>query len=150
MHGHFHNEHIFQRRFIVPTNPDFDKIPFSRVNHNKYMVTETIAYIGTSNWSGDYFINTAGNYSHPDFIIIIRESYRKLRMFDVSSGVGTVFESIGDQTMDNLRQQLENIFHRDWYSEYSYALNGSSQWSERATNTIGDDYYLRSSRYVLA
>nr|XP_034172549.1 5'-3' exonuclease PLD3-like isoform X3 [Osmia lignaria] len=112
------------RRFIVPTNPDFDKIPFSRVNHNKYMVTETIAYIGTSNWSGDYFINTAG--------------------------VGTVFESIGDQTMDNLRQQLENVFHRDWYSEYSYALNESSQWSERATNTIVDDYYLRSSRYVLA
>lgn len=24
------------------------------------MVTDTAAYIGTSNWSGDYFINTAG------------------------------------------------------------------------------------------
>lgn len=52
---------IFQKRFVVPTNPDFDKIPFSRVNHNKYMVTDATAYIGTSNWSGDYFINTAGN-----------------------------------------------------------------------------------------
>lgn len=24
------------------------------------MVTDVAAYIGTSNWSGDYFINTAG------------------------------------------------------------------------------------------
>lgn len=53
------------------------KIPFARVNHNKYMVTETTAYIGnyelttvvtdashvalgTSNWSGDYFTTTGG------------------------------------------------------------------------------------------
>lgn len=47
---------------MVPTTPDFDKIPFARVNHNKYMVTDTAGYIGTSNWSGDYFIDTAGNY----------------------------------------------------------------------------------------
>ena len=52
--------YLFQRRFIVPTNRDFDKIPFSRVNHNKYMVTDIAAYIGTSNWSGDYFVNTGG------------------------------------------------------------------------------------------
>ncbi|XP_003393457.1 5'-3' exonuclease PLD3 isoform X1 [Bombus terrestris] len=111
------------RKFIVPTNPDFDRIPFSRVNHNKYMVTDVTAYIGTSNWSGDYFINTAG--------------------------IGTVFETIGDQTSENLRQQLENIFHRDWYSEYSYALNESIPFVKRSTNTI-EDYYLRSSRYILA
>lgn len=110
------------RKFIVPTNPDFDRIPYSRVNHNKYMVTDVTAYIGTSNWSGDYFINTAG--------------------------IGTVFESIGDQTSENLRQQLENIFHRDWYSEYSYALNESIPFVKRSTNTI-EDYYLRSSRYIL-
>ncbi|OAD52164.1 Phospholipase D3 [Eufriesea mexicana] len=112
------------RRFVVPTNSDFDKIPFARVNHNKYMVTDVTAYIGTSNWSGDYFTNTAGNCM--------------------------VLEAIGDHTSDNLRQQLENIFHRDWYSEYSYALNGSLPFVERSTNTIEDDYYLRSSRYILA
>lgn len=112
------------RKFIVPTNPDFDKIPFSRVNHNKYMVTDAAAYIGTSNWSGDYFINTAG--------------------------IGTVFESIGDQTSENLRQQLEDIFHRDWYSEYSYTLNVSLPSLAGPTNTIQDDYYPRSSRYILA
>ncbi|CAK9831259.1 5'-3' exonuclease PLD3 [Anthophora retusa] len=112
------------RRFVVPTDSHFDKIPFSRVNHNKYMVTDSATYVGTSNWSGDYFINTAG--------------------------IGTVFETTGDQTPGNLRQQLEDIFDRDWNSEYSYALNGSLPAVERPTNTIQDDYYLRSSRYILA
>ncbi|XP_043266213.1 5'-3' exonuclease PLD3-like [Colletes gigas] len=111
------------RRFVVPTDPELDKIPFARVNHNKYMVTDVAAYIGTSNWSGDYFTNTGG--------------------------IGTIFETVGEQTPDNLRQQLENIFHRDWYSEYSYALNGSLPIVERPTNMI-DDHYSRSTRYVLA
>ncbi|XP_045449871.1 5'-3' exonuclease PLD3-like [Melitaea cinxia] len=48
------------RRFIVPSTPDQDKIPYARVNHNKYMVTDRAAYVGTSNWYGDYFIDTAG------------------------------------------------------------------------------------------
>ena len=62
---------MFQKRFIVPTNADFDRIPFGRVNHNKYMVTDIAAYIGTSNWSGDYFIDTAGkNILQNDGIII--------------------------------------------------------------------------------
>ena len=112
------------RRFVVPTTPEYDKIPYARVNHNKYMVTDAAAYIGTSNWSGDYFINTAG--------------------------IGTTFESIGDETSDNLRQQLQNIFHRDWYSEYSYALNETVEIAQPPANTVGSDYYMRSSRYVLA
>ncbi|XP_054006536.1 5'-3' exonuclease PLD3-like isoform X1 [Hylaeus anthracinus] len=111
------------RRFVVPTNTTLDKIPFARVNHNKYMVTDVAAYIGTSNWSGDYFTNTAG--------------------------IGTVFESVGDETSDNLRRQLEDIFHRDWYSEYSYALNGSLPIAESPMNVI-DGYHSRSSRYVFA
>ena len=40
--------------------PAQKKIPFARVNHNKYMVTDKQGYIGTSNWSGDYFISTGG------------------------------------------------------------------------------------------
>lgn len=36
-----------QRVFIVPAfTPDQEQIPFSRVNHNKYMVTDQAAYIG--------------------------------------------------------------------------------------------------------
>ncbi|CAB3397438.1 unnamed protein product [Caenorhabditis bovis] len=46
--------------FTVPSSEKQKTIPFTRVNHAKYMVTEEIAYIGTSNWSGDYFITTAG------------------------------------------------------------------------------------------
>lgn len=34
------------RLFVVPSNNDLDKIPFARVNHNKYMVTDKTAYIG--------------------------------------------------------------------------------------------------------
>lgn len=58
----YKNVRIEIRRFVVPTNEEFDKIPFGRVNHNKYMVTDSAAYIGTSNWYGDYFIDTAGKY----------------------------------------------------------------------------------------
>ncbi|XP_076658422.1 5'-3' exonuclease PLD3 isoform X1 [Halictus rubicundus] len=122
--GSYPGVKIEVRRFVVPSNPRFDKIPFSRVNHNKYMVTDTAAYVGTSNWSGDYFTNTAG--------------------------VGTVFETVGDQTPDNLRQQLEKIFLRDWSSEYAYALNSSLPDGRGPTGAIGDDYYSRSSSYMLA
>ena len=49
------------RMFRVPAfTPEQEKIPFGRVNHNKYMVTDKEGFIGTSNWSGDYFISTGG------------------------------------------------------------------------------------------
>lgn len=35
-----------QRLFVVPASPKQKEIPFARVNHNKYMVTDKIAYIG--------------------------------------------------------------------------------------------------------
>ena len=46
--------------FTVPTNADQARIPYSRVNHNKYIVTDKEAIIMTSNWSADYFLNTGG------------------------------------------------------------------------------------------
>ncbi|XP_003746100.1 phospholipase D3 [Galendromus occidentalis] len=51
---------IQTRKFVVPKLPPNRVVPFSRVNHNKYLVTDQQAFIGTSNWSGDYFVNTAG------------------------------------------------------------------------------------------
>lgn len=118
------------------------------------MVTDTTAYIGTSNWSGDYFTNTAGNYPicrvSPVFSVYFTVYRRaELRLYHVT-GVGTVFESIGDETSDNLRQQLEKIFHRDWYSEYTCALNNSSPNERQPTNNIRGDYFSRSSSYILA
>lgn len=39
---------LSQRLFVVPTSPKQKEIPFARVNHNKYMVTDKIAYIGNA------------------------------------------------------------------------------------------------------
>lgn len=77
------------RIFTVPPNGK-EKIPFTRVNHAKYMVTEDIAYIGTSNWSGDYFISTAG------VAMVVRQP--------------------------SATKRLQNVFDRDWNSEYSKDL----------------------------
>lgn len=60
------------------------------------MVTDQVAYIGTSNWSGDYFINTAG--------------------------IGFVAQDTVHSRSDNittLRAQLESVFDRDWNSKYA-------------------------------
>lgn len=35
-----------QRLFVVKSTPKQKEIPYARVNHNKYMVTDKIAYIG--------------------------------------------------------------------------------------------------------
>lgn len=55
-----HSYKLHTKKFIVPPAPNNQTIPFTRVNHNKYMVTDKSAFIGTSNWSGDYFTQTAG------------------------------------------------------------------------------------------
>ncbi|KRT84441.1 hypothetical protein AMK59_2558 [Oryctes borbonicus] len=86
------------RRFVVPSTPEQDKIPFARVNHNKYMVTESIAYIGTSNWSGDYFIDTAG------VAFVLQDAA------NIKNGTQTI------------RSQLQSIFERDWNSNYSQPI----------------------------
>ncbi|KAL4716073.1 hypothetical protein ACJJTC_013850 [Scirpophaga incertulas] len=87
------------KRFIVPSTPDQDKIPFARVNHNKYMVTDRAAYIGTSNWSGDYFVNTAG--------------------------VAFVYEDNAhfyQNATTDIRKDLQEVFERDWSSPYAVPL----------------------------
>ncbi|XP_005179157.1 5'-3' exonuclease PLD3 [Musca domestica] len=83
------------KRFIVPSDENEAKIPFGRVNHNKYMVTDNVAYIGTSNWSGDYFTNTAG--------------------------VGLVLQDDPSEANNTqtIRSDLLSVFERDWNSEYA-------------------------------
>ncbi|TKR86914.1 hypothetical protein L596_011412 [Steinernema carpocapsae] len=79
--------------FTVPANKTQSKIDHARVNHNKYMVTESRAFIGTSNWAGDYFINTAG--------------------------VGLVIsETENTQIVDSVHA----VFQRDWHSSYAHDL----------------------------
>lgn len=80
--------------FTVPATEEQKKIEFTRVNHNKYMVTDRTAYIGTSNWAGDYFITTAG--------------------------VGLSITPAGGE--GGARQQLQDVFDRDWNSPYATNL----------------------------
>ncbi|XP_061575835.1 5'-3' exonuclease PLD3 isoform X2 [Cololabis saira] len=89
------------RLFVVPANPQQRKIPYARVNHNKYMVTDKTAYIGTSNWSGDYFVQTAGS--------------------------ALVIDQSTSQTPEStVQSQLTDVFERDWNSAYSTPLTHDS------------------------
>lgn len=102
---------------MVPATPKQKEIPYARVNHNKYMVTDKVAYIGTvisqsclslhgpkltcasppsgtSNWSGDYFVSTAGS--------------------------ALVVNQTGSRSPEpTVQSQLRAVFERDWNSDYS-------------------------------
>ncbi|XP_053648961.1 5'-3' exonuclease PLD3 isoform X2 [Cherax quadricarinatus] len=94
------------RLFVVPAyTEEQEEIPFGRVNHNKYMVTDNTAYIGTSNWSGDYFINTAG------IGLVVNETDSTSTYPDV------------DVDALSLRCQLQALFERDWTSEYAKPID---------------------------
>ncbi|KFQ81113.1 Phospholipase D3, partial [Phoenicopterus ruber ruber] len=80
------------------------QIPYARVNHNKYMVTEKAAYIGTSNWSGDYFVRTAGSA-----LVVNQTVSRTTAGTTTSTGAGT----------STIQEQLQAVFERDWSSQYS-------------------------------
>ncbi|XP_051872978.1 5'-3' exonuclease PLD3-like [Pristis pectinata] len=91
--------HFEVKLFIVPVGK-FSNIPYARVSHAKYFVTENIAYIGTSNWSYDYFNST--------------------------TGVGLLInQTSGDKEgADNtVHHQLKSLFQRDWNSNYSITLD---------------------------
>ncbi|KAF7232726.1 hypothetical protein EG68_07359 [Paragonimus skrjabini miyazakii] len=87
------------RYFIVPSfTEDQKSIPYARVNHNKYMVTDSTGYIGTSNWSGDYFVYTTG------IGFVIEQNEEQARQTETQT----------------IRSQLVDVFLRDWNSEYSF------------------------------
>lgn len=98
----FYFHFLQQKRFIVPSTPDQARIPFGRVNHNKYMVTDKTAYIGTSNWSGDYFTDTAG-------VAFVFQTEHNNGFFH-------------NHTINDLRKELQNVFYRDWFSPYAVPL----------------------------
>ncbi|XP_034670088.1 5'-3' exonuclease PLD3 [Drosophila subobscura] len=83
------------RRFVVPTTEEQEKIPHGRVNHNSYMITEDVAYIGSSSWSGEQFI--------------------------YSAGVGLILHDM-DYNNNSLRTDLLAVFNRDWFSPFSLPL----------------------------
>lgn len=90
--------------FTVPSTAEQRKIPYARVNHAKYMVTDQVLYIGTSNWSETYFTQTAG--------------------------VGLVVNQTGSDVrpgQQTLQSQVEELFLRDWTSQYSSPLTVDQQ-----------------------
>ncbi|XP_069063176.1 5'-3' exonuclease PLD3-like isoform X2 [Pleurodeles waltl] len=109
--------------FVVSATEKQKTFPFSRVNHNKYMVTDRIAYIdqaslckssqvapflkGTSNWSEDYFLNTAG--------------------------VGLIINQTGAGVAGSItaQGQLKAIFQRDWNSQHTQPLSHGMRCASR-------------------
>ncbi|XP_042637434.1 5'-3' exonuclease PLD4 [Orycteropus afer afer] len=89
--------------FIVPVG-NHSSIPFSRVSHSKFMVTEKAAYIGTSNWSADYFSSTSG----VGLVVSQRAPHAQ-------PGASTV------------QEQLRQLFERDWDSRYAVGLDGQAE-----------------------
>ncbi|XP_024910078.1 phospholipase D4 isoform X2 [Cynoglossus semilaevis] len=106
-----HHISIQVKVYIIPVGNQTD-IPFTRINHNKYMVTDKAAYIGTSNWCGDYFLNTAG--------------------------VGVVISQHAPPPVwktKALQRQLREVFDRDWSSEFAVHLSDLDKHPDCALST---------------
>lgn len=106
---------ISVRLFCVPSFSQAQyRIPFSRVNHDKYMLTEQVAYLTTSNWSEDYFSDTAG------VSLLINQT---------SPSLNSPMPSLPPPSPPSLpskqpiQQQLKGIFERDWFSVYSFDIS---------------------------
>ncbi|CAA3006350.1 phospholipase D3 [Olea europaea subsp. europaea] len=90
---------IHVKMFKVPSYDEFQRsVPYSRVKHDKYMVTDKSLYIGTSNWAPDYL--------------------------ECSGGVGVVMEPNGDPTGNGpeIVQTIRETFERDFNSQYANEL----------------------------
>ncbi|KAK5916603.1 hypothetical protein CgunFtcFv8_011570 [Champsocephalus gunnari] len=103
-----HNISLQLKLYIVPVGNQSD-IPYTRVNHNKYMVTDKVAYIGTSNWSGDYYMTTAG-------VGLVISQHAPHHVWKTKA----------------LQFQLKSVFERDWHSEFAVHLADLGNHSECA------------------
>uniref|UniRef100_K7FML0 5'-3' exonuclease PLD3 n=1 Tax=Pelodiscus sinensis TaxID=13735 RepID=K7FML0_PELSI len=87
------------RLFTVPVTEAQAKIPYARVNHNKYMVTDKAAYIGEWRLTGPLPARCARLY-------------------------GTA----GGPSQATVQAQLQAVFQRDWSSKYSRDIRTVGQW----------------------
>lgn len=71
------------------------------------MVTDNTAYIGTSNWSGDYFVNTAG------IGLILQDSQHEFNL---------LYNRTTTNGNTTIRDDLVKLFERDWQSIYALEL----------------------------
>jgi len=72
---------------------------------------------GTSNWSGDYFVNTGGTKLVKSCIIQLT-----FQQLNIDLGVGLVVNSNNSLDSSNLQSQLKEVFDRDWNSDYAHPL----------------------------
>ncbi|EPB79928.1 phospholipase D domain protein [Ancylostoma ceylanicum] len=95
-------------RIIQVPDMQYGGIPYSRVYHNKYFVTEKAAYIGTSNWTPDYWWYTAG--------------------------IGMVVRADDVSQKSYLVDQFAQIFERDWNSGMTIPLSyfdNNGKWTNK-------------------
>ena len=106
------------RYFQVPSfTPAQKAIPFARVNHNKYIVTDEEAMIGTSNWTPDYFLKTGGI----GFVFSSNSKNEEIHSLveDQDTFTKDQEESNLKSGIVNMHAQLNEVFLRDWDSLYS-------------------------------
>ena len=117
------NIDIQGRYFKVPSfTPAQKAIPFSRVNHNKYIITDKAALIGTSNWTPDYFLKTGGI----GFVFSSEvTSDTDNRSCETESNGQSKHDVPSDEkganvtAVKNMHCQLCHVFWRDWDSPYA-------------------------------
>ena len=64
------------------------------------MVTDNCAYVGTNNWSADYFTNTGG----------------------IGAIINQTEAQIAQPGLNTIQRQLAEVFTRDWQSQYAEGL----------------------------
>jgi phospholipase D3/4 len=71
-------DNIEVKMMIIPPLVGEKPVPFTRVQHGKFMVTEEYAYVGTNNWTEDYFTNTGGlsyTFKNPQIVNDIQSRF---------------------------------------------------------------------------
>ncbi|XP_057171014.1 inactive phospholipase D5 isoform X3 [Ursus arctos] len=74
---------------------------FPKLNRNKYMVTDSAAYIGNFDWVGNDFTQNAGT--------------------------GLVINQADVRNNRSIIKQLKDVFERDWYSPYARTVQPTKQ-----------------------
>uniref|UniRef100_A0A8R1E0C7 PLD phosphodiesterase domain-containing protein n=1 Tax=Caenorhabditis japonica TaxID=281687 RepID=A0A8R1E0C7_CAEJA len=107
----FHDNGTMQVKIFKVPKSNIENIIINRERrtHNKFMVTESSGIIGTSNWSGDYFMGGTTGAA-----IVIKQDGEKRPFVD----------------------ELKEIFTRDWESDYAHRLD--EYFEKCVTNTIAD------------
>ena len=133
------NIDIQGRYFKVPSfTPAQKAIPFSRVNHNKYIITDKAALIGTSNWTPDYFLKTGGIgfvFSSEVTSDTNDRSCETKSNGQFKHDISSEEKRANVTAVKNMHCQLCHVFWRDWDSPYA-SENLWSSWFYIAINHI--------------